>query len=316
MKHTLYEAAVRCDFAHWMPRDGVTFPEYELVVDLDGCSLGLCRCEETGLVTLLDQVSTAQSQPLDQIWIEGIRRIRPMPEEWLRQLTESGEGQNRLWKYYLASRRLDDGAFFTPDGPLQCAFLDETFQPVREALTDLLEQGLNRAEKLEIPEEKLRVLTVGRLAVSAPAKLVLREALTSDPFLPDHRFVEPDEEVGDIVALGTTLLEESETVGFDLSLLCMDENRRETSPLRLAEERQPLSSLEQLSYSQPLFVCDGDRLHFQAGKNQWEESLPYTVGPTGGDLVEVACGLRDGRPVILLRRTLAPTRVYEIMPKP
>lgn len=314
MKHTLYEAAVRYDFERWMPRDGVTFPVHELVIDLDGCGIGLCRCEETGIIRLLDQISNLQPVPsLDQVWMDRVRQERTTGEN-LTALLEPGVVQDRLWNYYLSGKRLDRDALMLSDGPLTCCSLDRAFEPVRAALRDLLEQGMECLEKLKIPEEELRVLEVGRLAACAPGRLAVREVMTFDPFLTDSRFVEPDRETptNQIVQMGRELLEQTRMVGFDLVLLCLDEKGESGESIRLAERRQLLSTLKEPAYGQPLFVCPGDRLRFRTEETEWQEELPYDIGPIGGDFVEAACGLRDDKPIILLRRTLSPTRVYEI----
>ena len=318
MKRTPYEAAARCDFAHWMSRDGVSFPAYELVVDLDGCSLGLCLCEETGTITLLEQLSLPQAKPFEQIWLDRIRQTQPLTENNLADLLESDDVQDRMWNYYRAGGHRDREILTLPTGSLTCSSVDQAFQPVREALTALLEQGLDRLEQLKIPEEDLRVLAVGRLAGCAPARLVLRQALTFDPFLADHRFAEPYHEMnpGEIVPAGMALLEQSQTVGFDLTFLCLNDQGRTLEPIRLTERQQLLSTLETPVYSRPVFVCTGTRLQFQSGETAWKEELPYKIGPTVGDLVEVACGLREDKPIILLRRTIAPSKIYEITPKP
>ena len=321
MKEAGYEAAALYDFTHHMKQDGVAFPVHELVVDMDRCGLGLCRCEENGSITLLDSLSQPIEENLDRMWLRRLGEDCQLTEETLRQLSlevlESGNAP--MWNYYRSGGQLDREAFhLTSRGrTLLCSQLDRSFAAARAALSALLEQGLECAEQRGVYEENLRILAVGGLAACAPAQYTLRSQLTFDPFLPDRRFValNQDERPGQIVAWGRHIGEQSRTVGMDVFLCCVDAQGRSAEPLRLASSRQLTSTLEQPTYSEPIFVAAGDQLCFQSGKRIWSAKLPYDVEPMGLDLIEAACQMREGRLMVLIRRSLLPTQVYEIVPE-
>lgn len=321
MKDSVYEAAALYDFTYHMKQDGVTFPVHELVVDVDQCRLGFCRCEENGSIALLDSLSLPTEVSLDQMWLRQLRDECQLTEEILRQLSPEvlKSGNEHMWNYYRADRQMDREALSLPGGEraLLCGQLDQSFAAVRDALCSLLEQGLERLEQLGISEDDLRILAVGSLAACAPAQYTLRSQLTFDPFLPDKRFVllNQDEHPGEIVTQGRRIWEQSRTVGADVFLHCVDAQGQSDEMIQLASSRQLTSTLEQPTYSEPIFVSADDQLRFQSGETVWSAKLPYDIGSMDGDLIEAACQMRDNRPVILIRRTLVPAQVYEIESK-
>ena len=299
-----YKAAVLYDFTRHRDQLGEKFPLTVLVADLDRCALGICQCGENGTAAVLDQISLPQPRPLDQVWLEGLTG----EPEALRTALTSEAFRRAFQAYCQAGRRLE------PEGsPLSCRQAGEAFAPVRAALEALLNQGLDRLEQLGVDEASVRILAVGWLADCAPAQLALREVLCFDPFLPDGRFAAlgEGERAASIVEEGRKLLEQSRTAGVDVSLLWTDGQGREGTPIPLAERGQPLSTLEQPRYSPPVFSA-GEALRFQAGDQALEAPLPEG-GPA---LVQAACGTRDGRLVILVRRAEEPDRIWTEIPVP
>ena len=317
MEYSGYQAAALYDFTHHMRQDNLSFPVTELVIDADRCALGICRCDEGGGIALLEQAELSQPAPLDQLWLEQIAAGCGVSAREAAGLPDEAQAQTRLWNYYCAGRRSDAPAFSLPDGrTLCCSQLDAAFAPVQALLDQLLEQGLQLLERLHIPEEQLRILTVGRMADCAPVRLTLRGQLCFDPFLPDDRFValRADEDPGRIVEEGMRLHQQTQMIGIELDLLCTDASGAE-EVLCLARSQQLASALSDPHYCPPVFVSASEPLRFRTGGRVWEQPLPYAIGPLDGDLVEAACVVRAGRPLILLRRTLAPTRVYEVQPQ-
>ena len=321
MKDAVYEAATLYDFTYHMKADGVTFPVHELVVDLDRCGLGFCRCEDNGNITLLDSVALPVEGGLTEMWLRQLREECQLTEERFRQLSpEVLQSANEpMWNYYRADGQLDREALslLGGDQALLCSQLDQSFAPARDTLCSLLERGLERLEQLGLFEDDLRILAVGSLAACVPVQYTLRTQLTFDPFLPDRRFVElgQGEHPGEIVSRGRQIEAQSQTVGMDILMYSVDGLGQRVEPIQLAASQQLTSTLEQPVYSQPVFVSAGDQLWFQIGGKTWSAKLPYDIGPMDGDLIEAACRFQDGKPVILIRRALAPTQVYEIVPE-
>ncbi|MDY4954827.1 MAG: hypothetical protein SO073_09310 [Candidatus Onthomonas sp.] len=321
MKDAVYEAATLYDFTYHMKADGVAFPVHELVVDLDQCGLGFCRCEDNGSIALLDSVSLPVEGGLTEMWLRQLREECQLTERLSRQPSPEviQSANEHMWNYYRADGQLDREALSLLGGDqvLLCSQLDQSFAPARDTLCSLLERGLERLEQLGLFEDDLRILAVGSLAACAPVQYTLRSQLTFDPFLPDRRFVAlgQDEHPGELVSRGQRIYEQSRTVGMDVLMECVDDQGLGVEPIRLAASQQLTSTLEQPVYSQPVFVSAGDQLRFQIGGKTWSAKLPYDIGPMDGDLIEAACQMRDNRLVILIRRTLTPTRVYEIVPE-
>lgn len=319
MKDAVYEAATLYDFTHHMKVDGVTFPVHELIVDLDRCGLGFCRCEENGSITLLDSVSLPVEGGLAKMWLHQLRDDCQLTEERFRQLSPEvlQSADEPMWNYYRADGQLDREALSLPGGDqaLLCSQLDQSFAPARDALCSLLERGLESLEQLGLSEDDLRILAVGSLAACVPVQYTLRSQLTFDPFLPDRRFVElgQGEHPGEIVSRGRQIEDQSQTVGMDILMYSVDGQGQRMEPIQLAVSQQLTSTLEQPTYSESIFVSSDDRLRFRSGETDWSAKLPYDIGPIGIDLIEAACRFQDGKPVILIRRALAPTQVYEIV---
>ena len=79
-----------------------------------------------------------------------------------------------------------------------------------------------------------------------------------------------------------------------------------------AEKGCDFSSLETPVYSAAVLAAADEPLRFRMGAQNWSKKLPFAPGPSGIDLVEAACIVRNGRLLIQLRRCAAPLQVYEL----
>lgn len=310
---TRYQAAVLYDFCHGMQAGSPTWPVRELVVDTDTGTLGLCSCTRDGVVTLLAQAGTVGS-PLAQLWLERLAADCGAPFQALAERLFFAPAQQTLWNYYRTGSLFDEEAFALTDGQsLRCSRLDAAFTPVRDLLEPLLDQGLDLLDAQGVPEETLRILTVGRLAGSAPVRLALRRQLCGDPFLPDDRFADlpADADPARIVEEGMTLYRNMQVAGIDVDLLCVDRDGTE-SAVPLVQRKEPASVLQTPRYCAPVFYDPTEPLRLRVNGLPQLYPSPFAAGPLGGELIQLGCLLRDGRPFVRVRRSLFPERVHDL----
>lgn len=308
-----YQAAALYDFRHGMQADDSAWPVRELVIDTDTGTLGLCSCTQDGDVTLLAQAGTDEGA-LSQLWLDRLAVDCGVPVQLLAERLFFAPAQQSLWNYYRTGSRFDEEAFSLADGQtLRCSRLDAAFGPVRDRLEPLLDQALDLLNAQGIPEETLRILTVGRLAGSAPVRFVLRRQLCGDPFLPDDRFADLPEDVDParIVEEGMTLYRNMQVAGIDVDLLCVGADGTE-SVVPLVQRQEPVSVLQTPRYCRPVFYDPVEPLRLRVNGLQQMYPSPFAAGPLGGELIQFGCLLRDGQTFVRLRRSLFPDRVHDI----
>lgn len=315
MSYSIYELIAAYDWKHYLRNSSQVFPVWEWIFDLDRAGAGLCRCEEDGTVALLWQMDASLQKTASELWVQQLRTDYQLRSD-VESCLCSDAVYTAMWNYYQSARRMDEIAFSSADGTeyLRASQLDQGFAPIRRALCQVMERGLEELERQKIDEEELRIIPVGVLSGSAPVQFTMRSMLSVSPDLLDPRFVATaDWESMDVILhQGEKTLERSVTVGREVSFLWIDAQGKDAQALSLARKDQPVSALEHPVYSQPIFVSASEKLRFRVDTSIVEKSLPYDIGSVDGDLIELACRMGENGPVILLRRSQMPAQVYQI----
>lgn len=302
------------DFQHHMKRDAVDFPVTELVIDLDSCVLTLCRCTASGEISLLAQTDPVSGGTLADQWLAAVSARCGADPLVLKSLLDDSQAQRRLWNYYRSGHDTEAPALRLPgDHLVTCTIAVEAFEPIRQQLEHSFSDAFQLTEQLKITEDDLRIFVAGQLAESAPARYTLRSQLCGSPLMPeDSRFVtlQPGE-AASALSDGRDAFRQTQQMADTLELLCITADGGSTF-IPLAEKGCALSSLETPVYSAAVLAAADEPLRFRMGAQNWNKKLPFAPGPSGIDLVEAACIVRNGRLLIQLRRCAAPLPVYEL----
>lgn len=302
------------DFQHHMKSDAVEFPVTELVVDLDSGALTLCRCTASGEISLLAQTDPVQNGTLADQWLAAVSDRCGADPLVLKSLLDEPQVQRRLWNYYRSGHDSETPALRLPgDHLVTCTAAVEAFEPIRQQLEHSFSDAFRLLEQLKINEDDLRIFVGGQLAESAPARYTLRSQLCGSPLMPeDPRFVtlQPCEAAA-ALSTGRDAFKQTQQMADTLELLCVTADGGSTS-IPLAEKGRAFSALETPVYSAAVLATADEPLRFRMGTQSWSKKLPYAPGPSGIDLVEASCIVRNGRPLVQLRRCAAPSQVYEL----
>ncbi len=314
MKFSSGQLITLYDFQHHMADDAVVFPVTELVVDLDSGALMICRCTQHGEISQLGQTAALSSGTLSDQWLAAVSDRCGADPLLLMSLLDELQVQRRLWNYYQSRQAAEMPALRLPGEHLvTCQAAIEAFDPIRQQLEHALTEGLQLLETLQISEDDLRIFVAGKLAESAPARYTLRSKLCGSPLMPeDSRFVslQPGEAAAALRSSYKSF-EQTQQLPDALELLCVAADGSAVS-VPLAEKGQPYSALEAPAYSAAFLAEASEPLQFRMGAQHWSKPLPYTLQPSEVDLLEAACVVQDGRPLVRLRRCAAPAQVYDL----
>lgn len=302
-----YEALARFDLSRRPDSSNANGPSFELVLELDACRAGLCRIEGSGSVALLDAYGADDGEDLAAQWTAHAGACCGAPAEAFGNLPESARTQEALWNNYVSGGRLASTIAFEPAGSdgITCAQLDEAFAPARERLAAMLSWCDEAFARHGVDEGALRILEIGRLAACAPARLIVRERLSGDPFLSDDRFAALPEGVTPDGALdeGLRLCENARALAFSITLECLGRNGEARSVV-LARENEKPAAPDAARYSEPICYFGSDSLTVRMGEEIRLVPIPFAPA-SQADALRAAVVSSDGAAALALRRTNA-----------
>lgn len=310
MEVSRFEAAVLCYYRE----TGRRFCGNSLVIDLSSCSVGLCRCSAGGKTELVFSRSAPKEH---DVWEGLLRRVAgSMPSlpytdvdrEMTAQLSTLNE---RVGYYFYSGKTLDQQALQIADNTISCSELEELAAEEKNLLLALLEQVRG-----EVPEGmddgELKIILTGRAAALHLFAWYIRETLSADPLLPDERFVNDPLQQNQplqvapeqIILLGRQYFADQSTMKHDYSLRVYDGKVWTLIPL--ARKGQEKAKLERPQFVGPFFGVQEDVVSIEVDGALKKLTIPPSFIPAEGALFDMAIGVNDNQPRLVLRQCSHP----------
>ena len=305
-----YEAASFYDFAH----HSYSSEKDYLVFDLDDSSCGYCTCNGKTDIRL-NESWTANNDNLWSVLIESIKKIAvnshliDFEGEVERQLIPANEA---FHNYFLSGKKVNGEAFSFSNVIISCKELEEGLSVLKEILYNLLSRAKNMVTAPKLLD--VNIIVLGKAQELFLAMYYLREQLSFDPMLPDERFrnTEFKDPYAEIVKNGKALFESMTALKHTYSLLAFNPDSNSFDTIYTVSKKDTKMNAEELEFSEPIFLCDGETISVKADDSVLDISLPYTITPLKSDLIEVAIGLSNNEDTLYIRRSRFPTRIYEV----
>ncbi len=311
MSISKYEAASLYDFA----QQRLSSQKEYLVIDLDDSSCGYCICNGKTDIRL----SKSWTGSNENLWAELLRSIKKMVvSSYVTDLEGEVERQlisaNRaFFNYFLSEKVLNGEAFSFSDITVSCAELDEKLSILKEKISSLLSHALDM-----VPPEKMlnaNIIILGKAQELYLIMYYIREQLSYDPMLPDERFRNDvfEDHYADIVGKGKILFEAMTALKHTYSLLAFNPESNSFDTIYTVSKEEAKSNATELVFSEPILLCDDEKISIKADDSILHILLPYTITPSRSDLIDVAIGLNNNNEdTLFIRRCRFPTRIYNV----
>lgn len=310
MSITKYEAASLYDYIqqkHSAKKD-------YLIIDLDDSSCGYCVCNGKNDIRL-DKSWQGDSENLWSVVTETLNKMISnshminVEAEIERQLISANKA---FRNYFLSGKSLNAEAFSFSYTTISCAELDEKLTVLKEKIVNLLLHATNL-----LSEDKMidaNIIILGKAQEMYLAMYYIREILSYDPMLPDERFRNDElvDPYADIVEKGMILYNAMTNLKHTYSLLAFNPETHSFDAMYTVSKENAKSNVAELVFSEPVLLCDDDKLSVKVDDTIINISLPYSIAPARNDLIDVAIGLRDNEDTLFIRRCRFPTRIYNV----
>lgn len=310
MSISKYEAAAFYDHVNKHSDD-----QY-LVIDLDDCSYGFCKCDAQGTTDLLHSYTSINTD-LGELCADSVRKAAGSGDSFdfldgtNTQLAANNEA---LQKYIVSDSIMDSELSISSNQTMLCSEFEEAVQPVKSKLEELF-CIIDKHIDYSVLEESC-IIILGRAQEVFLINYYIRELLGSDPLLPDERFrnTEFKDPYNEIVKIGTELFESKKTIQHSYSLLLFSKETNAVERVLVAQKGQPKDeeNLKTVKYTEPIFLTEDDELSMEIDKTIVKVEIPYSFAPVDSDLVQAAIGLQNDKEVLYIRRCRFPTRVYTV----
>lgn len=310
MSISKYEAASLYDYVQQKHSSKKDY----LIIDLDDSSCGYCVCNGKTDIRL------------DNSWQEGNENLWSVVNEVFNKMITNShminieaeiEGQltsaNKAFRnYFLSGKSLNDEAFSFSNKTISCAELDEKLTVLKEKIANLLAHAIDLVSADKMIDTNIIIL--GKAQEMYLAMYYIREKLSYDPMLPDERFrnTELVDPYTVIVEKGMMLHDTITNLKHTYSLLAFNPESNSFDAIYTVSKENAKSNIAELVFSEPVLLCDDDKLSIRADSTIINISLPYSVAPARSDLIDVAIGLSDNEDTLFIRRCRFPTRIYNV----
>lgn len=310
MSITKYEAASLYDY---IQQKHSSIKDY-LIIDLDDSSCGYCICNGKTDIRL-DKSWQGNSENLWSVVNEVLNKM--ILNSHRLNIEAEIEGQlasanNAFRNYFLSGKSLNAEAFSFSNITISCAELDEKLTVLKEKIVNLVSHAIALVSADKMIDTNIIIL--GKAQEMYLAMYYIREILSYDPMLPDERF-RNDELVDpytDIVEKGMLLYNAMTNLKHTYSLLAFNPGSNSFDEMYTVSKENAKSNITELVFSEPVLLCDADKLSIKADDTIINISLPYSIAPARSDLIDVAIGLSDNEDTLFIRRCRFPTRIYNV----
>lgn len=278
-----------------------------VVLDLDDCSYGLCRCSEHGETTLLKSWNSINVN----IWAKCVERIQKMIGDYSLDISNELEKQllsgNRiLYNYIISDRRMDDVLFRFSEHVISCSEFEKCLSGVMPYLNDLLSKIGNQVAPDVL--ESTDVIILGRAQEIFLVLYEIKKSLSAEPLLPDERFrnTEFRDPYNEIVSIGQALYESKSLIQHDYSLMIFNKENDSVEKFVIVKKGQKRESLLDVVYFGPVMLLKNDRLTLFVDNREVSIETPYSFETLESDLVELGIGIQDNEIALFFRRCRFP----------
>lgn len=310
MSISKYEAASLYDYVQ---QKSSSKKDY-LIIDLDDSSCGYCICNGKTDIRL------------DKSWQESNENLWSVVNEALNKMVSNShmvnieaeiEGQlisaNKAFRnYFLSGKALNGEAFSFSNITISCAELDEKLTILKEKIAILLSHAIDLVSADKMIDTYIIIL--GKAQEMYLTMYYIREKLSYDPMLPDERFrnAELVDPYTEIVEKGMMLYDTMTNLKHTYSLLAFNPDSNSFDAIYTVSKENAKSNVAELVFSEPVLLCDDDKLSIRADSAIINISLPYSISPARSDMIDVAIGLSDNEDTLFIRRCRFPTRIYNV----
>ena len=214
--------------------------------------------------------------------------------------------------YFLSGKSLNAEAFSFSNITISCAELDEKLTVLKEKIAKLLSHAIALVSADKMIDTNIIIL--GKAQEMYLAMYYIREKLSYDPMLPDERFRNDElvDSYTDIVEKGMLLYNAMTNLKHTYSLLAFNPESNSFDAIYTVSKENAKSNVAELVFSEPVLLCDDDKLSIRADDTIINISLPYSIALARSDLIDVAIGLKDNEDTLFIRRCRFPTRIYNV----
>ncbi len=215
----------------------------------------------------------------------------------------------KMEQYYRVEKMIDSVVYQKDETSVTCSTLDAILQPVRDLIILLAEQAEKMAK--EVLYGECAIVIYGKLALFDPISFFVREQLSTDPFLPDSRFIESID-VETVVEQGMNLYEsESSFVNSHVCSLALLDAGGEKKVVELWKQGQDQNEIDDSSFVTGIYVRHGDVLHINIDGRDTKIALPFETKESG-ELVDVVIRKQEEKIVLVIRKSMDVEKMYLI----
>lgn len=307
MSITKYEAAALYDYV----QQNYSSKKDYLVIDLDDSSCGYCVCNGKTDISL----ENSWHEGNENLWSVMIKTLNKMvPNSNMINIETEIEGQlvsaNKVFhNYFLSGKALNREAISLLNMHILCAELEEKLTDLKEKISNLLLHGI------DFVSADTNIIILGKAQEMYLVMFYIREKLSGNPMLPDERFrnYELVDPYTDIVEKGMMLYEGMTNLKHTYSLLAFNPEFNSFDAIYTVSKQNAKSNVSELVFSEPVLLCDDDKLSIKADDIIISISLPFSFAPARSDLINVAFGISDNNEdTLFIRRYRFPKRIYNV----
>lgn len=185
----LLEAAAFYDFRK-LYKGKAGFPIYDLVFSVDNFTVGLCKCEKNGTVTLL---ASRSAEDEDYTWPEEIGKmveeVCGCNETELYAHWDEKEIFRKIKAFIKSGRTINPSLILGPKGELKTDTYIRLFERVTPQIKRLADEALALINQFQLEETACRFILIGSAVKLKFPEYILREKLSFDPLIADGRFI-------------------------------------------------------------------------------------------------------------------------------
>lgn len=306
MSITKYEAAALYDYV----QQNYSSKKDYLVIDLDDSSCGYCVCNGKTGISL--ENSWEENENLWTVVIETLNKM--VPNSHMINIETEIEGQlvsvNKAFhNYFLSGKALNREAISLLNMHISCTELEEKLTDLKEKILNLLLHGI------DLVSADTNIIILGKAQEMYLVMYYIREKLSGNPMLPDERFRNSElvDPYTDIVKKGMMLYESMTNLKHTYSLLAFNPEFNSFDAIYTVSKQNAKSNVSELVFSEPVLLCDDDKLSIKADDIIISISLPFSIAPARSDLIYVAIGISDNNEdTLFIRRYRFPKRIYNV----
>ncbi len=316
MDISVFEAVAAYDMSKVNSSD-IEFPVRSLIIDIDSYSAGLCSCGNNGKFQITDTVSLGENESFERDFASCLAEIlnefdryrtREYWTEHKKEINASAE------IFFRSGGQIDNIILKETDYNITASQFEKSFSPIKEKIIRLTELFFKMFTKNSVDEDSLRIIIAGDYSDCLFADYYIKSEMMFDPFFADERFVNSSytDNPTEIIKIGKQKLRSKSVFGYDISFRYYNATNDQCTEKILSEKEQDKKLFENPDYSEPVFISADDSLKIEINSTVKEFKLPYNISAPNFDVIQLALGIFNDKPVLLLRRICSPENIYSI----